>query len=72
MDMLSHQPPLLDAPQGPIDLKSPIFRGRPGWGGRLARLVARQARWFRQSPLEATMTLLALALIIWGLWLFWQ
>lgn len=71
MEMLPHQPPLLpacrsdrDAPQGPIDLKSPVFKGRPGWGGRLAF-------WLRQSPLEAAMTLLALTLITWGLWLFW-
>ena len=65
MDMLPHQPPLLDAPQGPIDLKSPIFKGQPGWGGRLAF-------WLRQSVLRTVMTLAALALIIWGLWLFWQ
>ena len=46
-----------------MDLKSPVFRGQPGWGGKLAN-------WLRHSPLQAVMTLLALVIILWGLWLF--
>ena len=58
------QPLLLDKGNVTVDLKSPIFKGRPGWGGQLAA-------WLAKIGIIKTIGLvIAATLTLWGVWLF--